>query len=152
MDIGTILKEQGTRSKEQGTREVCDFLLVSIVILIQLIVYLVVIGMAKAIDKYTYRVTWSEEDQEYVGLCAEFSALSWLASTQEKAFEGIKKTVRKCVTDMRRTKEEIPEPFSIRTYSGKFIVRVPPETHRMLSIQAAEYGISLNRLVSSKIQ
>ena len=26
--------------------------------------------MAKQIDPYTYRVTWSEEDQEYVGLCA----------------------------------------------------------------------------------
>ena len=24
-------------------------------------------------DRYTYRVTWSEDDQEYVGLCAEFS-------------------------------------------------------------------------------
>jgi hypothetical protein len=23
-------------------------------------------------DRYTYRVTWSEEDEEYVGLCAEF--------------------------------------------------------------------------------
>jgi hypothetical protein len=23
-------------------------------------------------DHYTYRVTWSEDDQEYVGLCAEF--------------------------------------------------------------------------------
>ena len=26
-------------------------------------------------DHYTYRVTWSEEDQEYVGLCAEFPQL-----------------------------------------------------------------------------
>jgi len=32
-------------------------------------------------DKYTYRVTWSEEDAEYVGLCAEFPSLSWLAQT-----------------------------------------------------------------------
>jgi len=29
-------------------------------------------------DHYTYRVTWSEEDKEYVGLCAEFPGLSWL--------------------------------------------------------------------------
>jgi predicted RNase H-like HicB family nuclease len=26
-------------------------------------------------DKYTYRVTWAEEDGEYVGLCAEFPSL-----------------------------------------------------------------------------
>ena len=27
---------------------------------------------------YTYRVLWSEEDAEFVGLCAEFPSLSWL--------------------------------------------------------------------------
>ena len=26
--------------------------------------------------QYTYRVTWSAEDNEYVGLCAEFPSLS----------------------------------------------------------------------------
>ena len=34
-------------------------------------------------DKYTYRVTWSEEDNEHVGLCVEFPSLSWLARTPE---------------------------------------------------------------------
>lgn len=27
-------------------------------------------------EHYTYRVTWSAEDEEYVGLCAEFPSLS----------------------------------------------------------------------------
>ena len=107
--------------------------------------------MVKTIDKYTYRVTWSEEDQEFVGQCAEFPALSWLSGSQEMALEGIKKVVKKSIADMRKTGEEIPEPFSTRSFSGKFIVRVPPETHRLLSIQAAESGVSLNRLVSSKL-
>ncbi len=35
-------------------------------------------------DHYTYRVTWSSEDKEYVGLCAEFPSLSWLARRQEE--------------------------------------------------------------------
>ena len=35
--------------------------------------------MVLANDRYTYRVTWSEEDTEYVGLCAEFASLSGLA-------------------------------------------------------------------------
>jgi len=38
------------------------------------------------INHYTYRVTWSAEDNEHVGLCAEFPSLSWLAPTPEKAF------------------------------------------------------------------
>lgn len=105
----------------------------------------------KEIDLYTYRVTWSEDDQEFVGLCAEFPGLSWLESTPENALKGIRKLVASVLKDMRTAKEDVPEPISTKNYSGKFMVRVPPETHRMLSIQAAESGVSLNRLVSSKL-
>lgn len=107
--------------------------------------------MAKKVDRYTYRVTWSEEDREYVGLCAEFPSLSWLEKSQEKALLGIRKIVAETVTDLKRTKEPVPEPLSARPYSGKFMVRVPPEVHRMLAMKAAESGVSLNRLVSSKL-
>jgi predicted HicB family RNase H-like nuclease len=107
--------------------------------------------MAKEIDRYTYRVTWSEEDEEHVGLCAEFPSLSWLEKNPEKALAGIRKLVRDCIKDMANNDEPIPEPLSARSFSGKFMVRVPPETHRLLAIQAAESGVSLNRLVSSKL-
>ena len=107
--------------------------------------------MVKTVDRYTYRVTWSEEDQEYVGLCAEFPSVSWLEVTPEKALRGIRVLVRKILADMKRSDEQAPDPLSTRPYSGKFLVRVPPEVHRMLAIQAAESGVSLNRLVSSKL-
>ncbi|WP_096086284.1 type II toxin-antitoxin system HicB family antitoxin [Agaribacterium haliotis] len=107
--------------------------------------------MAKEIDRYTYRVTWSEEDQEHVGLCAEFPSLSWLEETPEAALAGIRNLVQDCLSDMLSNDEAVPEPISIKHYSGKFMVRVPPETHRMLAIKAAESGVSLNRLVSSKL-
>jgi hypothetical protein len=29
------------------------------------------------VDHFTYRVTWSQEDGEHVGLCVEFPSLSW---------------------------------------------------------------------------
>lgn len=38
-----------------------------------------------------------------------------------------------------------------RSYSGRFVVRVPEEVHRRLAIQAAESGVSLNRLASAKL-
>ena len=34
----------------------------------------------KNVDHYTYRVTWSSEDNEFVGLVAEFPLLSWLSA------------------------------------------------------------------------
>ena len=107
--------------------------------------------MAKVIDRYTYRVTWSEEDHEHVGLCAEFPSLSWLEKTPEKALAGIRRLVLQTVADLKKSGEEVPEAIAMKSYSGKFMVRVPPETHRRLALQAAESGVSLNRLISSKL-
>ncbi|MEA2039506.1 MAG: toxin-antitoxin system HicB family antitoxin [Thermodesulfobacteriota bacterium] len=107
--------------------------------------------MALQNDRYTYRVTWSDDDNEYVGLCTEFPSLSWLAATPEAALRGIRKMVAGIVQDMEVNKEVVPEPIACRRYSGKFMVRVPPDVHRNLAIQSAESGVSLNRIVSSKL-
>lgn len=108
--------------------------------------------MTKLSDKYAYRVIWSEEDNEFVGLCAEFPSLSWLSSHPEAAQKGIRRIVKEVVQDMNDSGEPPPEPLSYRKYSGKFVVRIPPELHRNLVIEAHEQGISLNRLVSAKLQ
>jgi predicted HicB family RNase H-like nuclease len=102
-------------------------------------------------DRYTYRVTWSEDDQEYVGLCAEFPSLSWLDKTPESALKGIREVVDRVIKDMKKTGEEIPQPIASKRYSGKFMVRVPPEVHRNLALQASESGVSLNRIVGVKL-
>ena len=102
-------------------------------------------------DHYTYRITWSAEDGEHAGLCAEFPSLSWLAPTPGEALSGIRRLVCDCVSDMRTNGEPVPEPMADRRYSGKFMVRVPPETHRSLAIRAAEQGVSMNRLVSVRL-
>ena len=107
--------------------------------------------MALKDDRYTYRVTWSEDDHAYVSLCAEFPSLSWLAKTPEAALKGIRKLVADVRKDLHENGETIPEPIACRRYSGKFMVRVPPEIHRNLAIQAAESGVSLNRIASSKL-
>ncbi len=102
-------------------------------------------------DHYTYRVTWSEDDQEYVGLCAEFPSLSWLASSPEAVLRGIRGVVADVVVDMKKSHEPIPDPLASRKFSGKFMVRVPPEVHRELVVEAAEAGVSLNRLATVKL-
>ena len=107
--------------------------------------------MALKNDRYTYRVTWSEDDKEYVGLCAEFPNLSWLAKNPEAVLRGIRKLVKEVVRDMQKEGEAVPKPIACREYSGKFMIRVPPQVHRKLAIQAAESGVSLNRLASSKL-
>jgi predicted HicB family RNase H-like nuclease len=103
------------------------------------------------IDHYTYRLTWSPEDDEHVGLCAEFPSLSWLAPTPQGALTGIRNVVAEVVADMRANGEKIPEPLAEHRYSGEFRVRIPPTLHRSLVIEAAEMGVSLNRLASLKL-
>ncbi len=102
-------------------------------------------------DRYTYRVTWSEEDDCYVGVCLEFPSLSWLDTSPELALKGVHKLVLDVIRDMKKSGEVVPEPISGKKYSGKFIVRVPPEVHRRLTIEAAESKVSLNRFVSAKL-
>ena len=107
--------------------------------------------MVREVDKYAYRVMWSDEDGEFVGLCAEFPSLSWLAVSPDEALKGIRTVVRQSVKDLAGSGEEVPQPISVKNYSGKFMVRVPPEVHRRLAVQAAEAGISLNRVASAKL-
>ena len=102
-------------------------------------------------DHYTYRVTWSQEDGEYLGLCVELPSLSWLAATPTKALSGIRKITAEAVADMHANGEPIPEPLAEKHYSGEFRVRIPPLVHRSLATQAAEQGVSLNRLASAKL-
>lgn len=107
--------------------------------------------MAGANDFYTYRVTWSHEDEEYLGLCVEFPSLSWLDSDYEAALKGIRSVVAEVVSDMQSNNESIPQPLATKRYSGNFTIRIPPDVHRAIAIQAAEDNISINRLVNSKL-
>ena len=59
-------------------------------------------------DRYTYRITWSEEDDDYIGLCAEFASLSWLASEPEAALQGIRQVVTDVVADLQKNGEPVP--------------------------------------------
>ena len=64
---------------------------------------------------------------------------------------GIRTAVAEVVEDMQANGEAIPEALASRHFSGKFMVRVPPEVHRQLAVEAAEAGVSLNRLASAKL-
>lgn len=103
------------------------------------------------VSHYTYRVTWSAEDGEFLATCAEFPSLSWLASSQIAALQGLEDLLRDVIADMREQGEQVPQPFAERSYSGKFNLRVGESLHRELAIQAAHDGMSLNQYVLRKL-
>lgn len=102
-------------------------------------------------DHYTYRVSWSVEDQEYVATCLEFPSLSWLAPSRSDAIDGLERLVVDVVTDMIANGEQVPQPFAERSFSGTFNVRIGEHLHRDLVMHAAEERMSLNQYVIRKL-
>lgn len=76
-----------------------------------------------------------------------------MTATPEEALTGIGQLVPEVIKDIQSNGGVIPEPLSEKHYSGEFRVRIPLEVqvHRTLAMQAAEQGISLNRLASAKL-
>ncbi len=103
------------------------------------------------VTRYTYRVTWSVEDEEFVATCLEFPSLSWLADTQEDALAGLRDVVAEVVHELTGSGEPVPEPLSSRSYSGKFNLRLGEQLHRRLAIEAAEEHLSLNQYVVRRL-
>lgn len=103
------------------------------------------------VSRYIYRVAWSTDDNEFLATCVEFPSLSWLASSQIEALQGLGYLLHDVITDMEEQGEEIPKPFADRIYSGKFNLRVGASLHRDLAVHAAENGMSLNQYILRRL-
>ncbi|WP_125982358.1 type II toxin-antitoxin system HicB family antitoxin [Bifidobacterium goeldii] len=103
------------------------------------------------INHYAYRVRWNEENDDFIASCAELPEVTFVSESQLEAFVGIRTAVAEEVERRRAANEEVPEPLAERHYSGRILVRVPPELHRRLTIEAAEQQVSLNRLISNRL-
>lgn len=103
------------------------------------------------VRRYSYRVSWSPEDDEYVATVLEFPSLSWLDQDQAEALEGLVQVVGGVVDDMLAAGEDVPQPFTERSYSGTIYVRTSTEVHRRLVMEAAENHVSLNQLAVQRL-
>jgi predicted HicB family RNase H-like nuclease len=102
-------------------------------------------------EHYTYRLSWSPDDGEYVATCAEFPSLSWLDKDEMVALRNLKAVVADVLKDMQANGETPPVALADKTYSGALTLRLPPQLHQRLAIEAAEARVSLNRLMSLKL-
>ena len=56
-----------------------------------------------AAARYSYRVFWSPEYEEFVGVCSEFPGLTHFADTFEEALSGIRELVAFVLEDATET-------------------------------------------------
>ncbi len=103
------------------------------------------VTVPSTVAQYRYSVQWSREDQEFVATVLEFPSLSWLDEDQFEALRGIERLVSDVIEELKQSGEPVPLPISGQTFSGRLNLRVPPELHRKLAIEAASHGMPLNR-------
>jgi predicted HicB family RNase H-like nuclease len=109
---------------------------------------------AKAVpeaDHYTYRIAWLAKDEDYIATVVEFPSLSWIADTRETALKGLTSVVEEVLQDLLAEGEVIPAPWDERIFSGKFNLRLGPDLHKKVALDAAERNESLNTYVVKKL-
>ena len=104
-----------------------------------------------SIEKYTYRIEWSEQDNTHIAKCLEFPSLMAHGKTTELALREIETVVDESINWLMEDKQQIPEPLGLKKYKGNLTLRIPPEIHRELAIKSAEEGISINKFILSKL-
>lgn len=103
------------------------------------------------VTRYSYSIEYDAEDDIYISRCAELPTLAAHGPNQESALEEIRKVVKATLKCMHEDKMEIPQPFCLHRYSGEFKVRMPPEKHRKIAIEANLQGVSMNQYIVSKL-
>ncbi|MDR3136677.1 MAG: type II toxin-antitoxin system HicB family antitoxin [Coriobacteriales bacterium] len=104
-----------------------------------------------SVDKYTYRVEWSAEDQVHVARCLEFPSLGAHGKSAIVALKEIERVVTASIKWMAENGEAIPEPFGMKAYKGNLTLRIPAELHRSIAVASAEQGVSINQYILAKI-
>ncbi len=96
-------------------------------------------------NKYSVNIIWSDEDAAYIAVSPEFGAgVSAFGSTLAEAARELTTALELEIEMSDSEGEPLPEPRVLSSYSGKTVVRLGSELHRMVAGEAARSGISLN--------
>ncbi|MCK5785820.1 MAG: toxin-antitoxin system HicB family antitoxin [Candidatus Sabulitectum sp.] len=98
----------------------------------------------KASDRYIKLVEWSHEDQCYVGTCPGLMLGGVHGENEAEVYKELCVVVDEWIKIHAADGDPLPEPTTGKEYSGKFVVRVGKNLHRVLALNALRSGESLN--------
>ena len=87
------------------------------------------------------------EDGTWFARVMELKGCMTAGNTKEKALKNLDDAMKGWIDVAIEDGEPIPEPLESRSFSGKFVVRVPRSLHRTLAKRAEVEGVSLNQVV-----
>jgi predicted RNase H-like HicB family nuclease len=97
--------------------------------------------------KYSINLAWSNEDECYIATISEFPGLSAFGDTPAEAAEEAKIAAEGFLKVYREDGCPVPEPETIKPFSGQTRLRLPKTLHATLSQEAKKEGVSLNSYV-----
>jgi len=95
-------------------------------------------------DRYLKIVEWSDEDQCYIGTCPELFGGGCDGDDEAKVYKELCEIVDEWIQIYKEDGIPLPEPKKQTKYSGKFVMRVGPELHKILAYRAQIANESLN--------
>lgn len=100
----------------------------------------------KKIDASDYIkvVEWSEEDRCFIGSAPPLIGPCCHGTREEDVYRQLRGIVEEWVELHNSEGMALPAPSAGKEYSGKFVLRVGSELHRLLAVRAMQEGDSLN--------
>lgn len=97
-------------------------------------------------DRYLKIVSWSEEDNCYVGSVPGWIDACCHGPNEAQVYTELIRILNEWIALYRQEGRPLPPPTNKR-YSGRFVLRTSPEIHRALAVRALCDGESLNAFV-----
>ncbi len=96
---------------------------------------------------YAARIEYSDEDACFIGHVA---GINDVVGFHAESVKELRAAFEEAVDDYLKTCEKLGRPPQ-KPYSGKLMLRVPPEVHARAAMMAEAHGLSLNQWASEVI-
>jgi len=93
---------------------------------------------------YIKVVEWSEEDRCFIGSAPPLIGPCCHGKKESDVYRQLCGIVEEWVALYNNEGKTLPGPSAGKEYSGKFVLRVGSELHRLLAVRALQKGDSLN--------
>lgn len=100
---------------------------------------------------YLKIVEWSDEDQCFIGSAPPLIGQCCHGDNEAAVIRELGQIVEEWIAIHEGDGRPLPEPTAGQEYSGKFVLRIPPELHKGLALRALSAGVSLNAYCAEQL-
>ena len=106
----------------------------------------------KKLPKYRVDIYWSAEDICYLANVPELKGCITHGSSYANAAKNAQEAIEAYIESLIDDGKEAPVPFAEKDFSGKLNVRMSPELHRALALEAQLQNKSINAVILESLE